>query len=255
MSASDPTAVTVVAHRGASHDFPEHSLVAFVRAIDVGADALECDVRLSADGHLVCVHDSTVDRTSSGRGPVAGQTLAQLRSYDWGTPSGGPLTLRELFELARDCGRRVELAVETKHPSRFGGAVEQALTDLMDWFGWLPTESNADPGPVRVMSFSGRALTRIRHRSPRVPLVYLVEKPTPAATRAGLPGHAATLGISVDLLGASDWLGRIGARGHGLHVWTVDDVGRIDDCLAAGATAIITNRPAEIRRHLATLTG
>ncbi len=253
MSASDPAAVAVVAHRGASQDFPEHSLEAFVRAIEVGADALECDVRLTADGHLVCVHDSTVERTSSGRGPVAGQTLAQLRSYDWRTPSGGPLTLRELFELARDCGRRVELAVETKHPSRFGGAVEAALTDLMDWFGWLPTDPVAEPSPVRVMSFSGRALARVRRRSPLVPLVYLVEKTTTAATRAPLPGHAGTVGICVDLIGAREWLSEVRARGHGLHVWTVDDLSHVEDCLRVGATAIITNRPDEIRRHLNTL--
>lgn len=137
----DSAQVSVVAHRGASADFPEHSLEAYLAAIDVGADGLECDVRLTADGHLVCLHDPTVDRTSDGRGRVSGLTLAQLRRMEWGSDSQGPLTVQELFELVRDCGRRVELAVETKHPTRYGGAVEEALCDLLDWFGWLPGPS------------------------------------------------------------------------------------------------------------------
>ena len=56
----------VVAHRGSSDAVPEHTLHAYTRAIDEGADALECDVRLTRDGHLVCVHDRRIDRTSTG---------------------------------------------------------------------------------------------------------------------------------------------------------------------------------------------
>jgi glycerophosphoryl diester phosphodiesterase len=60
----------VVAHRGSSAEEPEHTLSAYQRAIEVGADALECDVRLTADGHLVCVHDRRVNRTSNGQGRI-----------------------------------------------------------------------------------------------------------------------------------------------------------------------------------------
>jgi glycerophosphoryl diester phosphodiesterase len=58
----------VVAHRGASAHLAEHTLAAYELAIEQGADGVECDVRLSRDGHLVCVHDRTVNRTSSWRG-------------------------------------------------------------------------------------------------------------------------------------------------------------------------------------------
>ena len=75
--------IEVVAHRGASSDEPEHSLAAYLLAIEQGADAIECDVRLTADGNLVCVHDRRVDRTSNGRGTVSGQTLAQLSAFDY----------------------------------------------------------------------------------------------------------------------------------------------------------------------------
>src|ERR1044071_2069483 len=69
----------VVAHRGASADLPEHTLAAYERALQEGADGVECDVRLTRDGHLVCVHDRRVDRTSTGSGLVSEMSLAQLR--------------------------------------------------------------------------------------------------------------------------------------------------------------------------------
>lgn len=57
----------MIAHRGSSEDVPEHTLAAYRKAIEDGADGVECDVRLTADGVLVCVHDRRVDRTSNGR--------------------------------------------------------------------------------------------------------------------------------------------------------------------------------------------
>src|SRR5260370_2040409 len=74
----------VVAHRGASATLPEHTLAAYDLALREGADGVECDVRLTRDGHLVCVHDRRVDRTSNGSGFVSEMTLAQLRPLDYG---------------------------------------------------------------------------------------------------------------------------------------------------------------------------
>src|SRR3954466_1576731 len=74
----------VVAHRGASAERPEHTLAAYDLALKEGADGVECDVRLTRDGHLVCVHDRRVDRTSNGTGLVSEMTLAQLREFDYG---------------------------------------------------------------------------------------------------------------------------------------------------------------------------
>src|SRR5450759_4599786 len=68
----------IIAHRGSSKDLPEHTLKAYLRAIDEGAEALECDVRLTADSHLVCAHDRNVNRTSNGKGPVSTLELATL---------------------------------------------------------------------------------------------------------------------------------------------------------------------------------
>ncbi|NUS49867.1 MAG: glycerophosphodiester phosphodiesterase, partial [Nocardioidaceae bacterium] len=118
----------VVAHRGSSHVNPEHTLGAYLAALDEGAEGLECDVRLTADGHLVCVHDRRVDRTSNGRGLVSTMELAQLDELDfasWKNPwadlddeapevdlgSRRVLTLARLVEAVRDYDRPVDLAI------------------------------------------------------------------------------------------------------------------------------------------------
>ncbi|CAN5502811.1 glycerophosphodiester phosphodiesterase [soil metagenome] len=73
----------IIAHRGASSDVAEHTLPAYLSAIETGADGLECDVRLTRDGHLVCVHDRTVNRTSNGVGVVSDLELSGLQALDF----------------------------------------------------------------------------------------------------------------------------------------------------------------------------
>src|SRR5919199_1035764 len=148
----------VFAHRGASATRAEHTLGAYLKALDDGADGLECDVRLTADGHLVCVHDRRVDRTTNARGVVSTMTLAELDQLDasfWKNPwrdlddevddwdvadtvdreQAKVLSLRRLLEAVRDYDRKVELSIETKHPTRFAGLVEQRLGGVLDEFG------------------------------------------------------------------------------------------------------------------------
>ncbi len=76
--------VEVVGHRGASADAPEHTLAAYQQAVRIGADAVECDVRMTRDGVLVCVHDRRINRTSTGRGVVSALTLAELEQHSFG---------------------------------------------------------------------------------------------------------------------------------------------------------------------------
>ena len=97
----------VVAHRGSSHDTAEHTLAAYVRALDEGAEALECDVRLTADGHLVCVHDRNLRRTAANAGTVSTMNLAELDELDfaaWKSPWS------ELDDEAPDRDRQVRSA-------------------------------------------------------------------------------------------------------------------------------------------------
>lgn len=103
--------IQVVAHRGSSETVPEHTLAAYLRAIDDGADALECDVRLTRDGHLVCVHDRRLERTSDGAGRVSTHTLRDLERLDFGAGPG----YRE--RVPRGAGRR---PARGEAPSRAG---------------------------------------------------------------------------------------------------------------------------------------
>jgi glycerophosphoryl diester phosphodiesterase len=262
----------VVAHRGASDVEPEHTLAAYQQAIEVGADALECDVRITADGYLVCVHDRRVNRTSDGSGLVSTLELAQLEGLDWGSwkrlseANGGQeseipevvdnsershlLTLRTLFGVVRDCGRPLQIAVETKHPTRYGGLVERKLVELMHEFGW-DTSTPDKPSPVRMMSFSSLAVRRMHQLAPQIPLVYLIEHriPVPVLDSQVPPGTA--IGPDVELLREYPRFGqRIRAKGRDLHVWTADTAEDVKMCLDAGVAAIITNRPAMVRRQL-----
>lgn len=75
----------VCAHRGRSGVFPENTMVAYEAGIEVGADFMELDVRRTADGEIVCIHDATVDRTTDGEGEVAEMTLDELRALDAGS--------------------------------------------------------------------------------------------------------------------------------------------------------------------------
>ncbi len=267
-----PGTIRVVAHRGASRDAPEHTLAAYRKAIEDGADALECDVRLTADGHLVCVHDRRVNRTSNGRGAVSRLELAQLEELDfgswmdpWEAPDHDPdrpgrggdpaerravLTLDRLLELVTCADRPVELAVETKHPSRWAGQVEERLLESLDRFG---LRHPADPrrSGVRVMSFSARSLRRVLAGAPNVPVVLLMSYLTPRHRDGRLPPGVRIAAPSIRVLRASPgYVARLRAAGHEVHVWTVDAPQDVELCVALGVDAIITNRPGEVLRQL-----
>lgn len=204
----------VVAHRGASAARPEHTLAAYDLALKEGADGVECDVRLTRDGHLVCVHDRRLDRTSTGAGLVSTMTLAQLRELEYGAwhdswrPDGSHgdtslLTLDALVSLVLDWHRPVKIFVETKHPVRYGSLVENKLLALLHRFG-IAAPASADRSRAVVMSFSAAAVWRIRRAAPLLPTVLLGKTPryltSSAATAVGAtavgPSLACVKGIS-----------------------------------------------------------
>jgi glycerophosphoryl diester phosphodiesterase len=249
----------VVAHRGASHDNAEHTLRAYVAALDAGAEALECDVRLTADGHLVCVHDRDLRRTASSRTLISNTELADLDQLDfhsWKNPwadlddeAPDPddqldrvLTLRTLLETVADYDRHVEIAIETKHPTRYGGLVERRLVDQLRHFGWDRAGT-----PVRVMSFSWTALQRVERLAPEVPLVMLLEHARNWSMLRRMIGDDWLVGPGIKQLTEHPRLGRRIARaGHGMHVWTVNSEKQLDLCLELGVRAVITDRPAYV---------
>ncbi|MFY1618422.1 glycerophosphodiester phosphodiesterase [Micromonospora sp. WMMD736] len=251
----------VFAHRGASYDLPEHTLAAYLRALDEGADGLECDVRLTRDGHLVCVHDRRLDRTSNGRGLVSARTLAELDALDFGSwhPAGAPggdlppdeshtrlLTLARLLDAVLAAGRPVRLLVETKHPSRFGSLVERRLVDLLRQYG-LVDPAPDDPVQVTVMSFSPLAVRRIRELAPALPTVLLLEVLPPWLRLGRLPFGARIAGPGIGLLRARPHLlPALRAAGNQVYVWTVNEPADVELVLAEEVDGIITDRPAHV---------
>jgi glycerophosphoryl diester phosphodiesterase len=253
----------VVAHRGSSATNPEHTLGAYVAALDEGADALECDVRLTADGHLVCVHDRDLRRTAQQRRLVSTMELSELEQLDvasWKHPwaelddeapemdpeLGKVLTLRRLLQTVADYPRHVELAIETKHPTRYAGLVERRLVELLDDFGWAGADS-----PARVMSFSWVALRRIRRIAPDLDLVFLMDSPLSWARSRPISEPDWIAGPGIELVRKHpEQIRRIRAAGTEVHVWTVNTRDDLDLCLELDVAAVITDKPDVIRDYL-----
>ena len=253
----------VVAHRGSSHDKPEHTLGAYVAALDEGAEGLECDVRLTADGHLVCVHDRTLSRVTNSRGVVSTMELAQLDELDfasWKNPwadlddeaveidedSRRVLTLQRLLQTVADYDRPVDLAIETKHPTRYAGLVERRLVELLDDFKWAGPDS-----PVRVMSFSWVALNRIKKLAPDLEVVLLVDHLYTWKLAKNLADDDWIAGPGMELLRENPrFARRLSRSGRRTHVWTVNTEADLDLCQELGVEAVITDRPQMALAHL-----
>lgn len=245
----------VFAHRGTSAALPEHTQAAYEMAIAEGVDGLECDVRLTRDGHPVCVHDALIDRTSNGRGRVSAMTLADLDRFDFAVGTGRPegvLTLERLVTTALGAGRPMQLLVETKHPSRFGGAVEQAVVELLARHGLATAAGMAERGVlVTVMSFSALALRRMRGLAPEVPTVFLFDLGPSAVWEGRTPFGADALGPRIKALrGRPDLVRRSHERGHRVYVWTVNEPSDITLVVDLGVDGIISDRPADVLRVL-----
>lgn len=246
---------------------PEHTLPAYQHALREGVDGLECDVRLTRDGHLVCVHDRRLDRTSNGRGRVSARTLAELEQLDFGSwHSGGAdnvatdipddpnrtrlLTLDRLLHEVRAAGRPVELLIETKHPSRYGGDVERRLVELLGQHG-LSDPKPDDPVRISVMSFSPLAVRRMRELAPQLPTVLLLDLVPPGLRLGRLPFGARIAGPSINLVRARPQLvPALRAAGNRVFVWTVNEPDDLDLVLECGVDGIITDRPGLALKRL-----
>ena len=252
----------IIAHRGANDTEPEHSLAAYIRAIKFGVDAVECDVRLTNDGTLVCLHDRRIDRTSSGRGSVSGQLLADLVTNDFSgsldnwmdfedpRPDESRtrlITLETLLTTILDYSQTIEFAIETKHPVRYGKYVERELFDVLKKYGLIKPQNGNEFPRARVMSFSQMAVQRFKKLSPLTQVVYLAEHLPRRFRNGSLPAGVSISGIDVHYLKKDpDYVARVHSLGHKVHVWTVDEMSDVDFCLQLGVDAIITNHPRDV---------
>lgn len=237
----------IIAHRGASGERPEHTMAAYELALERDADGFECDIRLTRDGELVCIHDRTVERVSDGTGAVSEMTLAQLRELNFGTPEepAEVLTLRQLLEFFRDSRERggaddSEIFIETKHPNRYGPRVESALNQELRYQGL-----DADPG-VHLISFSPQSLVRFKLINPKIHRILLRRE----YQRMLNPGLQAL--HVVDAHGLSVARGKvrpdiIGRYGDGTYVWTADKEEDVRWAARRDVTWLATNYPGRAK--------
>ncbi|MEE2570241.1 glycerophosphodiester phosphodiesterase family protein [Pseudarthrobacter sp. J64] len=275
----------VYAHRGASAAFAEHTRAAYLQALAEGADGVECDVHLTHDGHVVLIHDSTLDRTSDGTGPVADYTLDELRQLDfsswkgvripeiYGAKSEQFLTLEELLEILQGAGRPVGLAIELKHPNPFELKLEDRVLELLAEHGWEPESSTIGNIGVSFMSFSADSIRHLLRTVPGEYICQLVHEVDLEDLREDhglgpITGNAVANVMRATQLEAERILdaGEVLLAGPGIdyvrqhaltvqrwmdsgrrfRVWTVDTEKDIALCQGLGIHEITTNRPARV---------
>ena len=228
----------MVAHRGASLEQPENTIEAFEAAIDVGADAVEFDVRMTTDGHAVVMHDPDVSRTTSGIGLVSEMTLEEIRKL--GVPT--------VEEALRCLSGRAAADIEIKNlpgepdftPDR-EPAVEATLAAL---------DSVGFSGQVIVSSFNPASIAHSRSLRPHVPTGLLTEYEVDAdeaLTRAAAHGHPWVLPFMLKVLEAGEgYSERVHGSGVLLGVWIADDPDTARQLFQLGIDAVATNDPRAI---------
>ncbi len=232
----DPDARPVIAHRGASGQYPENTLLAFAKGLEQGADAIELDVRVTADGVPVVLHDPTLNRTTNGAGPVAALALAQVRRVRAAQGERIP-TLAEVLESFPAAPLIVELketgaAAATLRVLRAQRAESRVLLGAFQrgaLRAFRGTEFARSPARIEVAWFwacsrVGLAWRGGAYRAFCVPersgALHVADARFVTATRrAGLP----------------------------VHVWTVDDPATAARLRALGVGGIITNYPERMR--------
>jgi glycerophosphoryl diester phosphodiesterase len=180
---------------------------------------------------------------------VSAKTLAQLRRWDFGG-TASVLLFQELIEMTLGADRPVGLAIETKHPVRYAGLVEQRVVELLREYRLLG--SRFDPSNrAYLMSFSELALRRWREMAPGVPSVFLMEEVPLRCRKGWLPFGASVAGPSLEIVRAHPaYVQRVHEAGNRVFVWTVDERADLDLCRRLGVDAVITNRPEFARDHL-----
>ena len=229
----------IVAHRGASATFPENTLRAFDEAVVAGAPAVEFDVRLSADGVAVVIHDADVSRVSNGTGFVHELTADELRELEL-TGGGRIPTLREVLDLLSGrAGVDVEIKNIPGEPA-FDSPKEAVLEACL-------AELAGFDGPVMVTSFNWLTIERCRELAPEIPtgfITFALIDPRAAFVYAREAGHPWVMPNAAPLLEAGDpFVQEVHEAGMLVGTWVVDDREPFAQLLAMGVDAVATNDP------------
>lgn len=175
-----------IGHRGASGYAPEHTFQSYDKSLyEMNADYLEIDLQMTKDGHLVAMHDETVDRTTNGTGRVEDYTLDELKQLDagsWFNEENPEMqnaeyegaTVPTLDEIFQRYGTDANYYIETKTPDTYPG-MEEKLLDKLHQYG-LDKKKDLKNGKVVIQSFSQESLTKLHNMNPSIPLIQLIDK-------------------------------------------------------------------------------
>jgi len=244
----------IVAHRGAAARAPENTLEAFRLGVEDGADAIELDVHLTADGQLAVIHDDTLDRTTDRTGRVADLSMAQIREADAGatfTPpdaSGFPfaergLNVPTLPEVLAWLPDGIGLVVEIKARAAADAVVEAVRGHPV-----------RDAGRLAVISFDEATIDRVRELDPAIRTGYLLVPSQPveaALVWATEHGHAGVYPWEGDLgMDPLPLLAQATAYGREIGCYVVNDPERMKHLAACGIWGFVTDVPDVARAAL-----
>jgi glycerophosphoryl diester phosphodiesterase len=236
----------IVAHRGSSAAAPENTLAAFRRAIADGADAIELDVRLTADGEVVVIHDATLGRTTDGRGAVSASPLAALRRLDagaWHAARHARERIPTLREVFRAIPPSIGINIELK-----AGRARRTAVALVERTCRIIEESSRGAS-VLVTSFHHPLIVHLKRRHPDIPAGLLLHPLRPSAL--SWVRTARSCGAEYIVAGNRSLTKRLTRRAHdeGLRVavYTIDTEVHLARAGRYGVDAVITNVPALFR--------
>ncbi len=243
----------VVAHRGAAAVAPENTMEAYRIAVEMGADAIELDVHLTADGELALVHDETVERTTDLSGPVASLTLKELGAADAGFRFEAPdgtfpfrgkgLTVPTIAEVLEWLPDGIGLVVEVKARGAAAPAIEA-----------LRGSRVRAAGSVTLISFEEAIIDEAHALDPEIETGFLLvpsQAIEPALTYAVEHGHAAVHPYEVDLgLDPGPILSLASAYGRLMGAYVVNDPARMQQLAAYGLWGFVTDVPDVAREVL-----
>jgi glycerophosphoryl diester phosphodiesterase len=229
----------IMAHRGNSELCPENTMAAFQMALDDGADVIETDLHLTADGVVVCIHDESVDRTTTGRGLVRNMSFDELRTLQasYGRPEFATERIPALIELLEILPSQVGVALELKCDDFLESQVCKQLLETLKKSGAI--------NRVVALSFSRARLNAIEKFTPEIPTgLITMFKPVPEP-------HWRMTGPYWPVMFLNPFYVLIGQR-RGQFICPLDPTPepRLWYYKLLGCDAVLTNNPAKTRRAL-----
>jgi glycerophosphoryl diester phosphodiesterase len=233
----------IIAHRGDSAHRPENTLASFQSALEVGAEILEMDVQLTRDGHVVVIHDPTVDRTTSGQGAVAGFDLAALRALSAGYPerfgtrySGERVpTLAEALAFLRGRARlMIEIKTDSVTDDALGGIEARTIAEI---------RRQEMSNELVLISFDHRALLRCKEQAPEIRRGHLFVNQEPAAAVAACAEVGAMFAMPEKKMLSPGLKQMADAAGLKLATWVVDDPEELRALERFELHGVASNRP------------